>query len=349
MAVRAKTVVLGLLALVVLLVAGAITSVGWEVVLGPNARPVTGRTFEVTDARLARGKYLTEGPAHCFHCHTEHDLSDPAYPIVQAKKGAGWGMPVPELGRVYSRNITSDPDTGLGNWTDDEIARAIQEGVSRDGTALFPVMPYPVFAELDEEDVASIVVYLRTLPPVRNEVPRSEYVFPLNFIVNTIPEPLREPSRSHPASTPAERGAYLADMAGCHGCHSPIDQQGTPLPGMDFGGGAVFHDPGQGGREVFSMNITPDASGIAHYESDLFIQVIREGRLPGRELNHIMPFEFFRNMTDEDLGDIFAYLQTLAPVQHRVSNTDPPALCARCGQTHGLGELNRSPARDAGR
>ncbi len=340
MAVRAKTVVLAAVGLGLALLIGFVMSVGWEVVLGPKARPVTDRTFEVTQARLARGQYLVEGPAHCFHCHTEHDFSDPTYPIVQEKKGAGWELPIPELGRVYSRNITSDPETGIGNWTDDEIARAIREGVSRDGSALFPVMPYPVFARLDEEDLASIVVYLRSLPPVKNLVPRSEYVFPLNFIINTIPEPLEEPVRSHPSSTPAERGAYLAGIADCHGCHTPIDEQGTPLPGMDFGGGAVFHDPGQGGRALVSMNITPDASGIPHYDADLFLQVIREGRLPGRTLNHIMPFEFFRNMTDDDLRDIFAYLETLTPVQHRVSNTDPPTPCARCGQTHGLGELN---------
>jgi len=345
MAVTAKTVVFGLVALLVIVLAGAITAIGWEVVLGPKTRPLTGRTFEVTEARLARGRYLVEGPAHCFHCHTEHDFSDPTYPIVQSRKGAGWALPVPELGEVYAPNITSDAETGLGRWTDDEIARALQEGVSRDGSALFPAMPYPLYAKLDEEDLASIVVYLRTLPPVRNELPRSRYVFPLNFIVNLIPEPLHEPSRSHPSETPAERGAYLAMMADCHGCHTPVDNEGTPVPGMDFGGAAVFHDPGQGGREIYSMNITPDPSGIAHYDAELFIQVIREGRLPGRALSHIMPFEFFGTMTDEDLRDVFAYLQTLTPVSHRVTNEDPPTACGLCGHAHGLGELNRASAQ----
>jgi hypothetical protein len=82
---------------VVALVLGGITAIGWEVVLGPKARPVAGRKFDVTDARLARGKYLVEGPAACFHCHSEHDFTNPDYPIIEAKKGAGWVMPIPEL------------------------------------------------------------------------------------------------------------------------------------------------------------------------------------------------------------------------------------------------------------
>ena len=130
MKIRAKTVILGVLGLLVLLVFGGITAIGWQIVLGPKARAVTARKFDVTDARLARGKYLVEGPASCFHCHSEHDLNDPEGKVIEAKKGAGWLMPIPELGTIASRNITPDPETGIGKWTDDEIARAIQEGVS---------------------------------------------------------------------------------------------------------------------------------------------------------------------------------------------------------------------------
>src|SRR5690349_971267 len=157
MAIRAKTLILGVLGLFVLLVLGGITAIGWQVVLGPDARPTTAEKFQVTDARLARGKYLVEGPAACFHCHSEHDFSNPEYPIKEEKKGAGWVMPIEELNNIASRNITSDTETGIGAWTDDEVARAIREGVSRDGSALFPVMPYPSFASMDDEDVKSIV------------------------------------------------------------------------------------------------------------------------------------------------------------------------------------------------
>lgn len=340
MAVRLKTVFVGLVVLVVVLALGAISAVGWEVVLGPDARPTTDRRFEVTEARLARGKYLVEGPAHCFHCHTPHDLSVPTFPIDQATKGGGWTMPIPELNHIAAPNITSDAETGLGAWTDDEIARAIREGVRKDGSALFPIMPYPDFATLSDEDVESIVVYLRTLPPVRNTVPTRQLPFPLEYIVKTIPTPIAAPQPPPPSSTPVERGRYLASLATCGGCHTATDDQGQRLAGLDYGGGNQFDDPASG-RRLHTPNITPDPSGIAHYDEGLFKEVIRTGAIGGRVLNHLMPFEFFKTMTDEDLGDLFAYLQSLPPVRHRVSNTDPPTPCVVCNREHGLGELNR--------
>jgi mono/diheme cytochrome c family protein len=339
MGITAKRVVLGVVGLLVVLVLAAITAVGWAVVLGPKARETASAPFEVTEARLARGKYLVEGPMHCFLCHTEHDFSQPEYPIVQAKKGAGWVMPIPELNNLPARNITPDKETGLGDWTDDEIARAIREGVRKDGTALFPVMPYLDFATMDDEDVKSIVVYLRTLTPVRNVLPARSLPGPLEWIVNTMPKPITEPQPSHPSSTPVERGKYLVTLAGCAGCHSP-SVDGEPVAGLAFGGGVGFNDPGQGGKEVFSANISPDASGIAHYEESILRETLRTGRMGGRVLNHIMPFEFFKNMTDEDIADIFAFLQSVAPVKHRINNIDPPTACAVCNKSHGLGETN---------
>src|SRR5690606_18276139 len=107
-------------------------------------------------------------------------------------KGAGWLMETQEgFGSVVAPNITPDVETGIGGWTDDEVARAIREGVSRDGSALFPIMPYQSFRHMSDEDLASVIVYLRNgVAPVRNAVPRSSFVFPLNRIVNTMPVPL---------------------------------------------------------------------------------------------------------------------------------------------------------------
>ena len=109
---------------------------------------------------------------------------------------------------------------------------------------------------------------------------------------------------------------------------------------MGYGGGGVFHDPVTATKPLFSLNITQDPSGIAHYDEAMFIQVLHTGRIPGRMLNHTMPFENFKNMTDDDLRDIWAFLKTVPPVKHRISNTDPPKPCAVCNQVHGLGELN---------
>jgi mono/diheme cytochrome c family protein len=183
-------------------------------------------------------------------------------------------------------------------------------------------------------------VFIRSLPAVKNQVPVRNLPFPLEHIVKTIPKPITTPQPSHPASTPADRGKYLVTIASCAECHTPADQ-GQPLPGMEFAGGGLFNDPGQGGKAVFSMNITPDASGIAHYDEALLMNTLRTGQVSGRMLNHIMPFNSFKNITDGDISDIFAYLKTLKPVKHRISNTDPPTPCPLCKQTHGLGELNK--------
>ena len=340
MRVKAKTILLSLFGILLLAVLGGITAVGWQVVLGPDARPVTDAPFEVTEARLARGRYLAEGPTHCFFCHTEHDFSTPEYLLVESKKGAGWVMPLPELNHIASRNITPDRETGIGAWSDDEVARAIREGVRKDGSALFPLMPYMDFARLDDEDVKSIVVYLRTIPAVRNTVPVRQLPGPLEYLVKTMPRPITTPQPSHAASTPAERGNYLVTLAGCAGCHTPTDAEGTPLPGLDLAGGGFFQLPDQPDKTVSTANITPDPSGIAHYDEGLFTQTLRTGQIPGRMLNHIMPFMAYRNMTDGDINDIFAFLKTVPPVKHRVSNTDPPTACPLCNQSHGLGDRN---------
>ena len=340
MRIRPKTVVLSLLAVLLVVIVGGLTAIGWQVVLGPKARPVTDKKFDATQARLDRGKYLVEGPAHCFHCHTEHDMTPPNYAYNAAKKGAGWVMPIPELNNIASRNITPDPETGLASWTDDEIARAIREGIRKDGTALFPVMPYLDYQTMTDEDVMSIVVYLRTIPPVRNQVPKRALPFPLEFIVKTIPKPLTDPIPSHASATPEDRGKYLVTLAGCGGCHTMSDGP-TPRPGMEFAGGNPFKDsPEHGGKTTFTANITMDPSGIAHYDESLFIQVLRTGAIPGRPLSHIMPFDWFKNMTDDDMRDIFAFLKAQPHVKHRISNTDPPTKCPVCGQEHGLGDMN---------
>lgn len=322
--------------LVVVLGLGALLAFGRPLLFGPKARAVTDRTFEATEARLARGQYLVEGVAHCFQCHSPHDMSKPDLPIVEGMKGAGWHMETAEgLGSVVAPNITPDIETGIGGWTDDEIARAIREGVSRDGTALFPIMPYQSFRHMSDEDLASVIVYLRTVTPVRNQLARTSLEFPLSRIVNTMPVPLEESVAEPPAS---ERGAYLVELAECRTCHTPA-VQGQPLEGMAFGGGFRFMATGMT-APIHSVNITFDPSGIAHYDYALFDQAMRTGKLPGRELSGIMPYAHLSMLTDEDMRAIFDYIKAQPPVRHRVSNTDPPTACAVCGETHGRGDLN---------
>lgn len=153
-------------ALLLLLVAGISFTIGWRPFIGPRARPLTDRKFQSTPERLARGEYLVRHVTACMVCHSQPDWTSHDLPIPPATLAGGQDMSVLKglPGRVVATNISPDPQTGAGTWTDDQLARAIREGVGHDGRALFPLMPYPDFRSLSDEDVASIVVYLRSLP-----------------------------------------------------------------------------------------------------------------------------------------------------------------------------------------
>jgi mono/diheme cytochrome c family protein len=320
-------------------------TVGWTragrivrgAVRGPAARPLAAASFERTPQRIARGRYLAEGLLRCFDCHSERDWTAPGAPPVAGKVAGGAGAveedaPFP----LFSPNISPDPETGAGRWTDDMLARAVREGIGHDGRALIPAMPYRTYRALSDEDTAALVVYLRSMPAVRNPVPRNRLPFPFRYLVNGFPQPLTGPvAAPDPVVDPVARGSRLAALAACGGCHDGRSVDGRRLP---FGGGGVARGPW---GAVAATNLTRDASGIAHYDEAVFVQTIRTGRVAGvRALSPYMPWFFYRNLDDGDLRAIYAYLMSLPPVVHRVNNTDPPSPCRLCGKTHGLGERN---------
>jgi hypothetical protein len=335
---RAQKVVSIVAAGIVLVLASAISlTIGWRPFIGPKARPLTHRTFERTPQRLERGQYLVENLG-CFECHGEHDWTQHEAPLLPGTKGAGSQFPLEGLpGRVVPPNITPDPETGAGTWTDDQLARAIREGIGHDGRALFSFMPYPHFRHMSDEDLASVIVYIRSIPPIRKALPKTEIIFPVKYLMRSDPQPITEPVPPPDLSTPVSRGKYLVTIAGCSDCHTP-QAQGKSIPGLDFAGGFLLKGPW---GTVASANITPDPSGISYYDEDMFLTVIRTGYVKqARRINQIMPWADYRHLTDEDLKAIFAYLRTLQPVKHRMDNTEPPAPCKLCGFTHGLGSQN---------
>src|SRR4029077_15045658 len=124
------------------------------------------------------------------------------------------------------------------------------------------------------EDLASVIVYLRALPPVRNPLPQTEIIFPVKYLIRGVPQPVTEPVLAPDLSTPEKRGGYMSRMAGCADCHTPQDAHGAPLPGMEWAGGFILEGPF--GRAA-SANLTPDASGIPYYDTKMFIDAIRTG------------------------------------------------------------------------
>lgn len=306
-------------------------TIGWRPVLGAKSRPLTDRRFERTPERLARGKYLVNGVLGCFDCHSQlpNDKIAPGTAPEFTSLGAGRLIISNGPMQVAAPNITPDTETGAGSWTDDQLARAIREGIGHDGRTLFPLMPYQDFRELSDEDLAATIVYIRSLPAVHNEVPKPRIPFPLSRLINAVPQPVASPVAAN-VSDLVSRGRYLATLGGCSNCHTPKDSRGHPIPGMDFAGGQVF----EGFGNVASANITPDASGISYYDEAMFVKTLRTGHVGARPLNFPMPWWVYRNMSDEDLKSLYAFLRTVKPVPHRVDNSEPAALCKVCNHTH---------------
>jgi mono/diheme cytochrome c family protein len=257
---------------------------------------------------------------------------------MPGKLGAGtvFGEGAELPGKIIAANLTPDKETGAGNWTDDTLARAIREGIGHDGRALFPLMPYLNYREMPDEDLASVIVYLRTLAPVRNPLPQTEIIFPVKYLIRNAPEPITAAVPEPDLSDPVKRGRFLVRMASCADCHTP-QERGQVKPGLEYAGGLLFKTPE---ATVMAANITPDPSGISYYDEALFVEAMRTGKVKARTLNSIMPWVFYRDMTDEDLKAMFAYLKTLKPVKHTVDNSETPTLCKVCGVTHGGGNRN---------
>jgi mono/diheme cytochrome c family protein len=331
-----RTLLAIFLVLLLLLVAGISLTIGWRPFIGPRARALTSRKFETTPARVERGRYLFSA-ANCAGCHSEHDPTQPGAPVVSGTEGGGRILPDDFRGRAVASNITPDQETGAGNWSDDQLARAIREGVGHDGRALSSRMPYRYYRRMSDEDLASVVVYLRSLPPIHRSLPKTEMVFPLKYLMRSVPEPIKDAVSGPDPSDQIQRGEYLVNLGHCAACHSPRDRGRLTTAGMEFGGGTTLRE---WSLSAASANITPDASGISYYDAALFIRALRTGAVGARKLSSVMPFAQLRNISDDDLADMFSYLRTLRPVHHRVDNSLPPTYCKVCRLQHGAGDQN---------
>jgi mono/diheme cytochrome c family protein len=274
----------------------------------PKMRPAPDVKAPSTPDAIERGRYLVEAMTGCAACHSPLDESRPGEFPEEGMRFSGRvfaeeaGFP----GRIVAPNITPDPETGIGAWTDGEIVRAIREGVSRDGRPLFPLMNYAGYRQLSDEDALAIVAYLRSQKPVRRDVGRSSLDFPVNMMIRTVPEPLDAPPPGLPAAGVA-RGRAMLQLMQCGECHTPRDDRGNPVPGRELAGGSPF--PGPWGV-VYSANITSHPSaGIGAYSDDDLKRVFREGKnRAGREL-WVMPWSVTRNLTDEDIEALIVALR----------------------------------------
>ncbi|NQV42710.1 MAG: c-type cytochrome [Candidatus Marinimicrobia bacterium] len=277
---------------------------------------------ELTPERLERGAYLVEHVSGCADCHSQRDWSIFMAPTKAGTNGAGGEVFNEEMGTpgtIYAPNITP---AALSSWTDGEVIRAIVSGVSKDGTPLFPIMPYPNYARMSQEDIFSIVAYIRTLEPIPNDVPPRKLNFPLNFIVRTIPSQAEFGSLPYKTDAIAY-GKYMTNAAGCTDCHTPMEK-GKPVSGMEFAGG--FTMGMVSGGAVNSANITPHKTGIKSWSREGFIQrfkaldnpAARAIPLAENQINTPMPWTYYASMEAEDLGAIYDYLRSIPAIENPV-------------------------------
>jgi mono/diheme cytochrome c family protein len=262
---------------------------------------------------VEHGKYIFT-IAGCGGCHT--GFTADGRPDTARAFAGGQEFNLGPLGSVVTSNLTSDVETGLGGWSDEEIKTAIRSGRRPDGSQSFPVMPYTIYSNMAEADLDAIVAYLRTLPAISNKI-EFKQILP----VEALPQLPVQTGIVAPAQTDtAARGRYLlTGVIGCTDCHTPLDPQtGAPMiPDKYFAGGQPYEGPW---GIVYAANITPDEqTGIGSWSDDQIKRVFREGiRIDGRRIV-LMPWQEFSAVTDEDLNAIVNYLhEDVAPVNNAV-------------------------------
>jgi mono/diheme cytochrome c family protein len=283
------------------------------------------------DDPIRQGEYIAN-IARCVSCHTptlsqydsnlnedygEEEIRTSAFFARDTLDpdrwmGGGTVFSFGPSGSVVASNLTPH-DTGLGDWTDEEIKMAIQTGVSRDGRRMHPIMP--AMNTMADSDLDALVAYLRSLEPVENETSN-------DLEVTTPPaEAPEEPIEAPAVSDQAERGAYLTELMNCSGCHTPSDPE-TRRPMMDlFLAGRQPFERDYG--VVYAGNITPhDETGLGDWTDEDQKRAITEGiRVDGRRLG-LMPWQDYSNLTPEDLDALVFYLtEVLEPVNNAIPAT----------------------------
>lgn len=264
-----------------------------------------------------RGAYIFAAAAGCG-CH----ITDKGF-LAGGTEYAG------PFGKVYSKNITPDMDTGIGKWTEAEIVTAVRTGHTPDGKQLFPIMPYMTFSGMADQDAYDLAAFLKTVPAVKNQVPADELKGPV--------PPFSPPPA--PATAPTEglaRGEYLVkSVSDCSGCHTPTGPDGAPDMAKFLAGGEV---EGQ-----LSANITSDKeTGIGNWTAEQIAHLLATGERPdGSKVGGLMAQVVeggYSKLTDADRMAIAEYIKTV-PAVNNVPAAAPTQLPATGGDFNNLPTL----------
>ena len=271
------------------------------------ALPVVALSAAAQDNKrlLERGTYLMNGIVACGNCHVQREKGKPL-----PERGLSGGMVFNEEPfKAYAPNITPDPETGIGKWTDAQLARAIREGIRPDGTVIGPPMPIVFYRDLADDDLAAIVAYLRAQPAVKNVVPKSEYRMKLPPDYGP---PIKAKVVAPSPKDAVKYGAYLAGPLGhCTDCHTPW-VKGHPDMKRIGAGGNPFKGPW---GVAVSRNLTPHDSGLKGWSDAEIARAIQEGvRKDGSPLKPPMAYAWYKNISADDMKALTAYLRSLKPL-----------------------------------
>jgi mono/diheme cytochrome c family protein len=253
---------------------------------------------------IERGKYLMDGIVACGNCHLQRGpQGEPLF-----DKGLSGGMVFDEPPfKAYAANITPDMTTGIGKWTDAQLAKAIREGVRPDKSLIGPPMPIEFYRHLSDADLAAIIATLRAQPAVSNAVPKSTYNMPLPPNYGPAVKNVKAP----PASDTLKYGEYLATIGHCMECHTPRDDKGMLEHNKLGAGGQTFKGPW---GESTSRNLTPHETGLKNWTDAQIAKALREGvDRDGKPYKPPMAFGFYKNISDADMGALIAWLRSLKP------------------------------------
>ena len=269
---------------------------------------------------LERGRYLVTTVMACGNCHTPRDAE--GRPVVGKElSGGGVGFDIPPFAGTAA-NITPDRETGIGAWTDDEIKRAITHGErpnkgAQAGKPLAGIMAANFFKALLPNDLNAIVAYLRSVPAVRNVLPAPVYRLPVRH------EAFAEADRGfteRDMQDKVRRGAYLATIAHCLECHTPIDKGALQFDTALGAGGRPFLPSFVKGlpeswKGAVSRNLSshPDKGLGAWTDAEIKRAITQGVGRDGRRMQEPMAFGWYAGIRDEDLDAIVAYLRTLPP------------------------------------
>jgi hypothetical protein len=261
----------------------------------PAEEGAAGGVAMIGDAK--RGGYIFAATTGCG-CHFNKDLKAPA---------GGMKFEGP-FGTVYASNITSDAETGIGSWTDQEIVDALRLGKAHGGTQLFPIMPYMAWSAMSDQDAYDLVAALRTLPPVKNAVPKTELKNPV---------PPFTPAKAPPAVAPTtgvERGEYLVALGQCNNCHTPKTDAGAPDTTRLLAGAVIGED--------IAPNLTPDESaGLGAFSDDEIVHFLMTGEYDDGSTVKGPMKRIVENgtskLTEDDVRAIVAYLRSIPAVAEK--------------------------------